>query len=114
MQASEDLSDLITLCRADITSGNPNRVRKHLKNFDFVMNRVQEVQEKDEFQKFQSPVRGDKIMEVCKLPPGPMVGRIKHAIEEAILDCEIPNDYDSAMEYLLKVKDHILVEPLSN
>jgi poly(A) polymerase len=114
VQAGEDLNDLITLCRADITSGNPNRVRKHLENFDFVMKRVQEVREKDEFQKFQSPVRGDKIMEVCKLPPGPLVGKIKHAIEEAILDGEIPNDYNAALEYLLKVKDHILVESLSN
>ena len=108
VQAGDDLNDLLNLCRADITSGNPDRVREHLKNFDFVMERVQEVVEKDELRNFQSPVRGDKIMETCELPPGPMVGKLKKAIEEAILDGKIPNEYAAAMEYLLEIKDEIL------
>ena len=110
VQAGEDLDDLLILCRADITSGNPRRVKQHLKNFDFVMQRVQEVKEKDRLRSFQSPVRGDKIMEVCGIPPGPLVGKIKKAIEEAILDGKIPNDYDAAYQYLLQIKDQFLQE----
>ena len=108
VQAGDDLDDLLKLCRADITSGNPRRVREHLKNFDFVMERVSEVVEKDELRNFQSPVRGDKIMEICEVPPGPMVGKLKAAIEEAILDGKIPNEYDAALAYLLEIKDEIL------
>jgi len=110
VQAGDDLDDLLVLCRADITSGNPKRVEQHLKNFDFVMQRVHEVIEKDKLRAFQSPVRGDKIMEVCGIPPGPLVGKIKKAIEEAILDGRIPNDYDAAFQYLLEIKDQFLQE----
>ena len=106
--AGEELDDLIALCRADITSGNPNRVRDHLSNFDFVMKRVEEVREKDQLRQFQSPVRGDKIMEVCEIPPGRLVGELKHAIEEAILDGKIPNEYDAALVYLLQIKEGYL------
>ncbi|MDW7681017.1 MAG: tRNA nucleotidyltransferase, partial [bacterium] len=63
---------------------------------------------KDRMRAFQSPVRGDKIMEVCKLQPGPKVGKLKKLIEEAILDGVIPNDYDAAYEYLLQIKDQAL------
>ncbi|HDL18078.1 MAG TPA: HD domain-containing protein [Bacteroidetes bacterium] len=108
VQAGEELDDLILLCRADITSGNPERVQKHLQNFDLVMARVQEVREKDALRKFQSPVRGDEIMEICQLQPGPEVGRIKKAIEEAILDGVIKNEYDEALNYLYEIKDEYL------
>jgi putative nucleotidyltransferase with HDIG domain len=108
VQAGDDLDDLLKLCRADITSGNPRRVREHLKNFDFVMERVSEVVEKDKLRNFQSPVRGDKIMEICGIPPGPMVGKLKTAIEEAILDGKIANEYDAALAYLQQIKDDVL------
>jgi len=107
-QAGEDLEDLLTLCRADITSGNPERVKKHLANFDHVVNRLEEVEEKDRMKAFQSPVRGDEIMEVCGIPPGPKVGKLKKMIEEAILDDKIPNEHDAAYEYLLQIKDEVL------
>ncbi len=110
VEAGEDIEDLMTLCRADITSGNPKRVKKHLKNFDNVWKRMKEVEEKDKLRAFQSPVRGDEIMEVCKLKPGPMVGKLKKAIEEAILEGEIPNEHDQALEYLFKIKNDYLVE----
>ena len=108
VQAGEDLEDLLTLCRADITSGNPQRVKKHLENFDFVVKRLQEVEEKDRMRAFQSPVRGDEIMQACDLKPGPKVGQLKKMIEEAILEGEIPNEHDAAYEYLLKKKDKVL------
>lgn len=108
VQADQEMEDLMTLCRADITSGNPARVRKHLENFDHVHARMKEVEEKDRMRAFQSPVRGDEIMAVCGLRPGPSVGRLKKIIEEAILDGEIPNEHDAALDYLLRVKDRII------
>ena len=110
VQAGDDLDDLFILCRADITSGNPEKVRRHLANFDFVVRRVQEVREKDELRAFQSPVRGDEIMALTGLKPGPLVGKLKKAIEEAILEGIIPNDHDAARDYLLQIKDRFLQE----
>jgi poly(A) polymerase len=106
--AGEDLEDLITLCRADITSKNPEKVSRYLDNYERVMKKVWEVEEKDKLRAFQSPVKGETIMEVCKLRPSPKVGEIKSAIEEAILDGVIQNNYDEAFEYLLKIKDKFL------
>ncbi|MCJ7811771.1 CCA tRNA nucleotidyltransferase, partial [bacterium] len=69
VQAGEELDDLMKLCRADITSGNPRRVRTYLNNFEYVINRIKEVEEKDRMRAFQSPVRGDEIMEICGIGP---------------------------------------------
>lgn len=105
VQAGVDIDDLLKLCRADITSGNPQKVKNHLANFDFVVKRLLEVEEKDRMRAFQSPVRGDEIMQVCAISEGPQVGILKKRIEEAILAGEIPNDHDAALAYLLKIKD---------
>ena len=105
VEAGEDLDDLITLCRADITSKNPNKVSKYLDNYERVMKKVYDVKEKDKLRAFQSPVRGEEIMKICKLKPSKKVGEIKTAIEDAILDGKIPNEYDAALEYLYKIKD---------
>jgi putative nucleotidyltransferase with HDIG domain len=107
-QAGEHLEDLLTLCRADITSGNPQRVKQHLANFDFVVQRLNEVEAKDQMRAFQSPVRGDEIMAVCNIPPGRLVGKLKTMIEEAILDAKIPNEHDAAYRYLLEIKDEVI------
>ncbi len=108
VQAGNDIEDLMTLCRADITSGNPQRVQEHLANFEYVVKRMREVEEKDRLRAFQSPVRGEEIMSLCNLPPGPVVGQIKERIEEAILEGEIPNEYHAARDFLLKIKDDFL------
>jgi len=110
VQAGENLEDLITLCRADITSKNPKKVSRYLNNYNKVMEKVREVEEKDKLRAFQSPVRGEEIMKICNIPPSKKVGLIKSAIEEAILEGIIKNDYDEALEYLLKIKDTILRE----
>ncbi len=110
VQAGEQLHDLLTLCRADITSRNPKRVERHLKNFDFVVQRLQQVEDKDRMRAFQSPVRGDEIMQACGLKPGPHVGKLKKMIEDAILDGEIPNDHDAAYAYLQVIKKDVLAE----
>ena len=107
-ESGEELEDLLTLCRADITSKNPDKVKRFLKNFDIVEKKVIDVQEKDRLRNFQSPVRGDEIMEICNLKPSKEVGLIKKKIEEAILDGTIPNEYNAAKEYLYKIKDDML------
>ena len=101
--AGDDLEDLITLCRADITSKNPDKVNKYLQNYENVMNKVRDVKEKDKLRAFQSPVKGETIMEVCNLKPSKKVGEIKTAIEEAILNGEIGNTFEEAYEYLIKI-----------
>ncbi len=106
--AGNELEDLLTLCRADITSGNPLRVKRHLKNFDIVEDRINAVEERDALKAFQSPVRGNEIMKVCGLSPSPAVGKLKSMIEEAILDGKIPFEYDAAYAYLVKIKDEFL------
>ena len=106
--ADEELNDLITLCRADITSKNPEKVEKYLNNYEIVMKKVLEVKEKDKLRAFQSPVSGEIIMQVCNIKPSKKVGEIKTAIEEAILDGIIGNNYEEAYKYLLTIKDQFL------
>jgi len=108
--ADEDLDDLITLCRADITSKNLSKVSQYLQNYEIVMQKVKDVRERDQLRAFQSPVRGDEIMNVCKIPPSKLVGEIKTAIEEAILDGIIGNNYEEAYKYFLKIKDLFLIK----
>jgi hypothetical protein len=104
----EQINDLLILGRSDITTGNPNKKERRLKNYDYLEKRVAEVIEKDKLMAFQSPVRGDEIMVACHLKPGPTVGKIKEAIEEAILDGIIPNEYEPAKAYFEKIKDEML------
>lgn len=107
-KAGEDIDDLITLCRADITSANPQRVVNHLANFDIVVERIALVEEKDRLRQFQPPVNGDEIMRHFNLKPGPLVGKIKSMIEEAILNGEIPNEHDSAFKFMISLRDAVL------
>ncbi len=109
-QAGAELEDLFILCRADITTKNPNLSEKYLNNYDIVAAKVIEVQEKDKLREFQSPVRGEEIMAICSLPPSKPIGIIKSKIEDAILDGIIPNDYDVAKEYFISNMEQWLSE----
>jgi poly(A) polymerase len=107
-EAGEDVDDLMILCRADITSKNPKLVQQVKNNYDLVAQKMKEVEERDKIRSWQPPVKGDEIMQVCGLTPGPAVGKLKSAITDAILDGRIPNDHEAAMAYLLSIKDSIL------
>ncbi|MFM7773777.1 MAG: tRNA nucleotidyltransferase, partial [Candidatus Kapaibacterium sp.] len=84
---------------------NENRQRRYLKNYEIVYQKIVDVRERDQLAAFQSPVRGELIMEVCGLSPSRAVGIIKNNIEEAILDGIIPNDFDAAYAYMMEHKD---------
>jgi poly(A) polymerase len=101
VQAGDAISDLFTLCRADITTRNERRAEKYLRNYAIVEAKVHDVRERDQLRAFQSPVRGEEIMAITGLGPSRTVGYMKWMIEEAILDGIIPNDADAARSYLL-------------
>ena len=106
--AGEDVEDLMTLVRADITSKNARRVQRYLGAFDRVDEKMAEVEEKDRLRSFQPPVDGNEIMEVLGLSEGISVGIIKDQIREAILEGEIPNEHDAAFAYMMQIKDEAL------
>lgn len=101
-EAGEDIDDLMLLCEADITSGNRMKVQKHRENFALVRRKLKEIEEKDAVRIFQPPVHGDEIIAAFNIPPGPMVGVIKSAIKEAILDGIIPNEHEAAREFMIR------------
>jgi tRNA nucleotidyltransferase/poly(A) polymerase len=104
-QAGNDLEDLFVHCKADITTKNERKAEKYLKNYDRVLEKILQVQENDKLKEFQSPVRGEEIMNICNIKPSKLVGLIKNEIEEAILEGIIPNDYEKAKDYFLENKD---------
>lgn len=98
--AGEELEDLMTLCEADITSKNPDKVRRQLEGFAKLRERIAEVNAADDYRKWHNPIDGNVIKEEFGLKDGPILGVLKQEIKDAILGCRIDNDYDAALAYL--------------
>jgi poly(A) polymerase len=113
-EAGDDIDDLMTLCEADITSKNQEKVKKYYSNFQLVRQKLKDLEEKDHIRNFQPPVTGETIMEVYGLSPCREVGLIKSAIKDAILDGIIQNEHDQAFQYMLKIASEMGLTPVSN
>jgi len=112
-EAGEDVDDLMTLCRADITSKNQDKVRRYLANFKKVEKKIKEVEERDHLRNFQPPISGELIIEAFGIKPSREVGEIKNAIKEAILEGEIKNDKEEAFQLMLKVGASLGLKPVT-
>jgi putative nucleotidyltransferase with HDIG domain len=100
--AGDDLESLMILCKADITSKNRQKVKRFLENFEMVQERCAAVEANDHIRNWQPPVTGEMIMQQFNLQPGRLVGDIKNAIREAILDGVIPNNYEAAFKFMME------------
>lgn len=99
-EAGDDIEALMTLCRADITSKNDKKVKRYLSNFSHVEKRIKEVEEKDHVRNWQPPVDGQEIMDVFNLKPGREIGVLKEAVKEAVLNGDIENNHEVALQFL--------------
>jgi poly(A) polymerase len=112
--AGDEIDDLMNLCEADITSKNERTVKRHLHNFAIVRQKIVEIEQKDQIRNFQPPVSGDDIQHIFNIGPGREIGILKNAIKEAILEGEIPNQFEPAYELLLKKAKELGMEKVND
>lgn len=111
-EAGDDIDDLMNLCEADITSKNSEKVRRYMKNFELIRQKLKVIEEKDAVRNFQPPVSGELVMETFGIAPGREVGIIKDSIKEAILEGEIHNDFDEAFQLMLTKAKELGLTPV--
>ncbi len=109
--AGDDIDDLMKLCDADITSKNPNKVKRYLANFQLVRKKLKEVEEKDRIRNFQPPVNGNEIMEIYDIKSGKEIGQLKKIIKDAILDGLVKNNKDDVLVFLRKTAGELNIKP---
>jgi len=110
--AGEDIESLMLLCNADVTTKNEYKVKKYRNNFELVKQKLKDVEERDKIRNWQPPISGNDIMEIFGLTAGREVGLIKNAIREAILEGEITNTYDNALEFMLEKAKEFGLQPI--
>lgn len=110
--AGEAIDDLMLLCQSDITSKNAAKVKRFRENLLFVEERMRDVESKDHLRNWQPPISGEIIMKTFGLKPCPEVGTIKVAVREAILDGQIPNQYEAAFAFMLEKGKELHLTPV--
>jgi hypothetical protein len=106
-EAGEDIDDLMTLCNADITSKNKDKVERYLSNFKKVKAKMKKVEEKDHLRNFQPPITGEEILATFDIAPSKIIGDIKAEIKDAILDGKIENNHDQARSLLIEIGNRL-------
>lgn len=112
--AGEDLDDLFTLCKADITTKNDAKQERFRKNFDYVAKKIKEVEDKDHIRNFQPPISGEEIMQIFNLKPGREIGILKEKVKEAILEGDIGNNREEALAWTIIEAEKLGIKPNSN
>lgn len=112
--AGEDIESLMMLCNADVTTKNEYKVKKYRNNFELVKQKLKDVEERDKVRNWQPPITGTHIMEIFGLSAGKEVGLIKNAIREAILEGEIKNDYEEALQFMLEKAKEFGLQPVKH
>ncbi|MCS7086382.1 MAG: HD domain-containing protein, partial [Bacteroidia bacterium] len=113
VEAGQDLEALLTLCRADVTTAHEGRKNRRIERYRELERRIREVEARDNLRNWQPPITGEIIMRTFGIGPGPDVGKIKNAVREAILDGEIPGDYDSAFAFMLQTAERHGIFPVN-
>jgi poly(A) polymerase len=99
-EAGDDIDDLMALCESDITTKNPNKVKRYMQNFEIVRSKLIELEQKDKIRNWQPPIDGEEIMKLYNLAPSREIGVLKNSLKDAIMDGLVENNYESAKQFL--------------